>query len=111
VPYLANYSASVAEVASSLGRPLAGGRRSVIVPLVAPQTLFEPRREILDVRFSKVFDLTDLTRLQVNLDVYNLLNDAAILNVNGNYGSGWRRPIVRGIAAPRLFQMSARVTF
>lgn len=111
VPYTADYSVSNAEVAASLGRPLAGGRRAVIVPLVAPQTLFEPRREILDVRFSKLFDLSDGMRLQVNLDVYNLLNDAAILNVNSNYGSGWRRPVVRGIAAPRLFQVSGRVTF
>jgi len=111
VPYLADYSASLAEVVPSLGRPLSGGRRSVIVPLVAPQTLFEPRREVLDVRLSRIFDVADGTRLQVNLDVYNLLNDAAILNVNGNYGSAWRRPVVRGIAAPRLFQMSARVTF
>jgi len=111
VGYLADYSASSAEVAASLGRPLSGGRRSVIVPLVAPQTLFEPRRSILDLRFSRIFDLPDGLRLQANLDVYNLLNDAAILNVNGNYGSGWRRPVVRGIAAPRLFQLSARVTF
>lgn len=53
VPYLADYSASLAEVVPSLGRPLSGGRRSVIVPLVAPQTLFEPRREVLDVRLSR----------------------------------------------------------
>jgi hypothetical protein len=111
VPYQANYSAASAEIAPSLGRPLAGGRRAVIVPLVAPQTLFEPRRTIVDVRLSKIFDMARGMRLQVNLDVYNLLNDAAILNVNSNYGSGWRRPITRGIAAPRLFQLGGRVTF
>lgn len=111
VPYTADYSASTDEIAPSLGRPLAGRRRSTIVPLVAPQTFFEPRRTIVDMRVSRIFDLANGMRLQVNLDVYNLLNDSAILNLNNNYGTGWLRPITRGIAAPRLFQFGGRVTF
>ena len=35
VPYEANYNVTSAEVAPSLGRPLAGGTRTVLVPLVA----------------------------------------------------------------------------
>ena len=48
--YDANYPATSAEVALSLGRPLAGGTRSVTVPLVAPNTLFEDRTTRLDLR-------------------------------------------------------------
>jgi hypothetical protein len=110
VSYQANYSASTTEIAPSLGRPLAGRTRSVTVPLVAPQTLFEPRRNIVDLRLSKAFTMASGMRLQLNLDVYNLFNDAAILNLNSNYGSAWRQPVTRGIAAPRLFQVGFRLT-
>ena len=41
--YDANYPATSAEVAPTLGRPLAGGTRTVTVPLVEPNTLFEAR--------------------------------------------------------------------
>ena len=51
----ANYTASNAEIAPSLGRNLAACRGAAVctatamVPLVAPQTLFEKRRTVLDV--------------------------------------------------------------
>jgi hypothetical protein len=111
VSYQANYSASSAEIAPSLGRPLAGGTRALTVPLVAPQTLFERRRSIVDLRVSRTFAVVSGVTLRLNLDVYNLLNDSAILNLNSNYGSGWLRPVTRGIAAPRLFQLGFRLTY
>ena len=61
ISYLANYTATNAEIAPSLHRNLAAcGAATIcnataIVPLVAPQTLFEPRRTQLDVRVSKLF--------------------------------------------------------
>jgi len=110
-PWLANYSASTSLIAPSLGRPLAGGRKSVTVPLIAPFELFEPRRNLVDARVSKVFNLANGMRLQTNLDVYNLMNDASILSVNGSFGSKWGAVGSRGLAAPRLYQISGRLSF
>jgi hypothetical protein len=65
--YQANSNAPVAAVVPSLGRPLSGGVRTVSVPLVAPNVLFEGRTTRLDLRVSKIFR-RGRTRLQLNLD-------------------------------------------
>ena len=111
-PWLANFSASSASITPSLGRPLAGGTRSATVPLIEPFSLFEDRRSLLDLRVSKVFPaLANGMRVQLNLDVYNALNDASILSVNNNYGGSWLRPGARSVSASRLYQLSGRLTF
>jgi hypothetical protein len=83
------------------------------VPLVAPQTLFEPRRTVLDLRVSRVFSLGPRARLRANLDLYNVLNAASILTINSNYGASWRLPQGRagGIMASRLAQFGGQLTF
>src|SRR5438093_671554 len=59
--YQATYTATNAEIAPSLGRNLAAcGTQAVCnataaVPLVAPNTLYKPRRTQLDLRLSKTF--------------------------------------------------------
>ena len=45
----------------------------------------------LDVRLSKIFQL-GRTRIQGNLDVFNLLNSSSVLAVNQTYGSTWLQP-------------------
>ncbi len=106
--YDANYPASSLEVAPSLGRPLAGGTRSVTVPLVAPNVLFEDRTTRLDLRVSKIFNMGTY-RLQVNLDAYNALNSSSILSVNSTYDARWRQP--NSVIDPRLFQVSGQISF
>jgi hypothetical protein len=106
--YNADYNATNAEVAPSLGRNLAGGARTVLVPLVAPNTLFEARTNRVDLRVSKIFRL-GAHRLQVNLDAYNALNSSAITAVNGTYDSRWLQP--NTVIDPRLFQISGELTF
>ena len=110
-PWEAEWGASSALIAPSLGRPLAGGSRDADVPLIEPFSLFEPRRNLLDLRVSKVFADINGMRLQLNLDVYNALNDASLLVVNGDFGADWLSVGRRGVAAPRLYQMGARLTF
>jgi hypothetical protein len=110
-PWEAEWGASSALIAPSLGRPLAGGSRDADVPLIEPFSLFEPRRNLLDLRVSKVFADIAGMRLQLNLDVYNALNDASLLVVNGNFGGSWLNVGRRGVAAPRLYQMGGRLTF
>jgi hypothetical protein len=113
--YNATYAATTAEILPSLGRNLAGGTRTANVPLVAPFTQFEARRNQLDIRSSKLFQLGKY-RLRGNFDVYNALNGASILGVNSTFGPEWRRPQSGGgtnsaILDARIIQLSADLTF
>ena len=119
INYRADYTASNAEVKPSLGRNLAScGTKatctaSVTVPLIAPQTQFEPRRTVLDLRMSKVFTVGRKTRLRANLDIYNLMNAGHILAINSAYGQDWQKPSGRagGIMPARLVQVGGQLTF
>jgi hypothetical protein len=106
--YEANYIATTAEVFPSLRRDLAGGTRTVTVPLIEPQTLFEDRTSRLDLRVSKIFNVARY-RIQVNLDAYNALNSSSILTVNNTFDARWRQP--NSVIDPRLFQVSGQVSF
>jgi hypothetical protein len=46
---------------------------------------------------------------EVNLDMFNALNSAAILAVNSAFGPPWRRPTT--ILTGRLIEVSARMSF
>jgi hypothetical protein len=117
---LADYPALNSVIAPSLGRNLAAcGTRVVCtatatVPLIVPYTEFEPRRTQLDLRIGKVVRV-GRTRLQANVDVYNVLNDSAILNANRNFGPRWRTPLSTGVGSGflegRLVQFSGQATF
>ena len=121
--YQATYNATNAEIAPSLGRNLAAcGTQAVCnataaVPLVAPNTLYKPRRTQLDLRLSKTFPVRAGAQVQANLDVYNVFNSSAVLNLNETYGPRWQLPV--GAAATgneamlwgRLVQISGRFTF
>jgi hypothetical protein len=116
----ANYTASNAEIASSLGRNLAACRgaaectATAAVPLLPPQTLFEKRRTILDVRLSKRLAF-GAARLQANLDIYNVLNSSAVLSVNGTFGPRWQFPVGTNGNEPilwgRMLQLGGQLTF
>ena len=82
---------------------------SVSVPLVAPQTLFEPRTTVLDIRFARIFSLGSGMRLRANVDFYNVLNNSAVLRIISNYGSAWRRPT--RILPARSMQIGGAFTF
>jgi hypothetical protein len=110
--YGANYAASNAEIAPSLGRNLSGGRtgldQNTAIRLVAPKTLFEDRVSRLDLRFSKSFKFQRYA-IQLNLDAYNALNSNAIRAVNSNFGTAWRTPLQ--ILDPRLVQVGGQLSF
>jgi hypothetical protein len=121
IPYDANYPVSNAEIAPSLGRNLAAcGTRPVCtatatVPLIPPQTMFDPRRTLLDLRFSRLFEVGPRIRLRANVDVYNALNSSAVLNANHTYGPQWRVPVASVVASGfvegRLLQLGGQVTW
>jgi hypothetical protein len=84
--------------------------------LLAPQTRFDRRRTQLDLRFAKLLRLNPKMRLELNLDVYNVFNDSAVMASNNTYGSQWLRPISDAytggaILAGRLIQFGARMRF
>ena len=89
-----------------LGRPLSAG--FAVVPLVAPQTLFEDRISRLDFRLSKIINYRRL-RFQINLDAYNLMNTSDVRTVNSSYGGRWGYP--NSIIDPRLVQVGGQIDF
>jgi hypothetical protein len=110
----ANYTVPNALIAPSLGRDLAacGGRTpctaSLAVPLVAPQSMFEPRRTQLDMRLTKFVRLSR-GQLQLNLDVYNTLNASNVVTLNTNYGPSWLQPT--SFLTGRLYEIGAQWSF
>ena len=120
ITYGAEYRATNAEIARSLGRNLAAcGTRpvcnaTVVVPLVPLGTLYEPRRTQLDVRLSKAFSFPSRLKLQVDVSVFNVFNSSAVYRSNFAYGPQWRQPLATstvgsGVVDGRLVQFGGRV--
>jgi hypothetical protein len=114
---LAEYTATNAEVAPSLGRNLAGGERNVTVHLVSPGPytttnggsgeLYGERLHQVDLRVSKLLSFGG-TRLRVNADIYNALNSSAVLEQNEAFDD-WLTP--SQILVARFFKFSAQFDF
>jgi opacity protein-like surface antigen len=75
---------------STLGRPLAGGAANLAIDLVAPYSVFLPRRNELDMRFGKVLRL-GRSKYVVSVDLFNALNIDTVVNANQNFAV-WQRP-------------------
>ena len=103
--YQANYLALNNDV-RGLGRPLTRG--FAVVPLVAPQTLFEDRISRLDFRVSKIINYARF-RFQINLDAYNMMNTSDVRGVNSSFGPRWGAP--NFIIDPRLVQIGGQIDF
>src|SRR6266853_2311497 len=102
-------------VAQSLGRVLSNGAPNVTVNLIAPGALYGDRVNEFDVRFAKILKF-GRTRTNVGIDLYNILNSAAILsynqtfNTDGLSGPGkWLQPT--SVLQPRFIKFSATVDF
>jgi hypothetical protein len=115
IPITANYVATNAEIAPSLGRDLGQCRGVVpctgtvtIANLFAPNTVFDDRLNQVDLRLSKRINIAR-TRVTAMFDVYNLLNASTITSLNTRYGSQWLQPLA--ILPARLFKVGAQVDF
>ena len=106
---LADYTATSAEIAPSLGRPLSGGTRTVSIPIIASYNQYEDRRTQLDMRFAKTFNFSPTGRLQVIADLYNIFNVNAILGRINTYGPAWGRPT--SIVPGRMLQLGVRLNY
>jgi hypothetical protein len=106
----ANYVASSAQIAPSLGRPLSSGG-TVTINVVESGTLYPGRTNQFDLRVARRFTFGQ-ARLQGMVDLYNLFNSNNVLRMNGAYGSdgaAWARP--QAIVPGRLLKLGAQVSF
>jgi hypothetical protein len=112
IPIAASYVATTLEVQNDvggLGRPLVGGAKTVtIANIIPPFTMFEGRIYQLDLRLTKIVRV-GRTRIQGNIDLYNVLNANPILAENTRYGSAWLTPIQ--ILDARLLKVGGQVSF
>jgi hypothetical protein len=108
ISYTASHNVSNADVATSLGRNLAGAARSVTKDVVPPQTLFEPRLQQIDLRFSRIFPV-GTSRFTANIDIYNVFNEDAVLQENTRYGPTWRQ--VSLVMGGRLLRLTGQFEF
>jgi hypothetical protein len=106
----ANYVASNAEVAPSLGRNLSGNAPNVTVNLVAPGAMYGDRINQLDVRAAKILNFGG-ARTMIAVDVYNTLNSSAVLTYNPSFvpGGTWLQPL--SILTPRFIKLTAEFDF
>ena len=84
MPLRADWQVPSAIAALSLGRPLSGNAPNVEVNLLAPGEMRSPRVNILDFRAGKLLRFGD-TRLNVAVDLYNVLNLDTVVTQNFNY--------------------------
>src|SRR5207253_1163268 len=99
---------SSAEIAPSLGRPLAGNVQSRNLETLPAGTLYGDRIYQLDWRIGRSFRVSGV-RIQPNLDVYNLFNGNGVLTDSNAFGRLWRIPT--GILDGRLLSLSVNVNF
>ena len=108
-PYNALYTVTTAQIAPSLGRNLSGNVRTItaeLLPLYS--TYFDQRVNQLDVRLSKILHV-GRTRIQGNLDVFNLLNRSTVLQLNQAIGPTFLQPTQ--ILDARLLKVGFQVDF
>jgi hypothetical protein len=112
----AQYVATNAQIAPSLGRNLAvGPNGTATVNIVPPGSMLTDRVNQLDLRVSRPFVFkagAKLMKMKGIFDIYNLANVSPVLVVNNTYGTrgaAWLSPLQ--ILAGRLFKVAAQVDF
>jgi hypothetical protein len=109
LPILATREYTNAEIAPSLGRALAQGAAGTVqVELIPQGTQFMDRRNQLDFRLSRIFAM-GRTKLQANVDIYNVFNANYSLTYNTTYGPEWLKP--QTILLARLVKLGVNFSF
>jgi Carboxypeptidase regulatory-like domain len=106
----ANYAASNADVAPSLGRSLSGNAPNITVNLLRPGSQYGDRINELDLRVAKLLKF-GRSRSVFALEIYNALNSSAVLTYNMAFvpGGTWLQPLT--ILTPRFIKLSAEIDF
>jgi hypothetical protein len=103
-----NWVAPAATVAAALGRTPAGNPGNVTLAVVKPGTVYGDRINQVDFRVGKSLRL--LTgRVQLNVDIFNILNANPGVTYNATIGSSYLAPT--SIMPPRFAKLSLQVDF
>ena len=104
----ANFTATSASIAPSLGRNLAAGAGATVsVNLVEPGTLYGQRLNQLDLRLARVIRFGGASAT-LNLDLYNALNVDTVLTASTAYAT-WQRP--QSIMLARFAKLGLQLDF
>lgn len=103
----ANYVATNAVIAPSLGRNLSGTAANLPVTIVEPGTLYGERLNQVDLRVGKILRF-GRTKTSLNLDVYNVFNVNTVLTVNNAFAT-WQRPT--SILLARFAKVGMQIDF
>ena len=103
---VANVVYTSAQIAPSLGRPLAGATVAQ-VNVIEPGTEYGDRLNQLDFRIGKIFRSSG-TKTAFNVDLYNVFNANAVLTENASYAA-YRQPLL--VLNPRLVKFSVNFDF
>jgi hypothetical protein len=87
-----------------------GGAATTAVNLVAPGQVWGDRVNELDFRFGKILRFGRM-RVNAGIDVYNILNQAAVLTYNQTFvpGGTWLAP--SSVLTPRFMKIGAQIDF
>jgi hypothetical protein len=114
-PLRATWNAPVATVATALGRAPAVAGTTVPIDLIAPGDVWGDRVNELDLRFAKILKFGRM-RVNAGIDVYNILNKAAVLTYNQTFTpatattpASWLAPT--SVLSPRFMKVSAQIDF
>jgi hypothetical protein len=102
------WQAPNAVIEPSLGRPLSGNARVAAITVVEPGTMYLERLNQLDVRFGKLLRFGRY-RTNINMDLFNVLNDNAVLVANPAFGPAWLTP--QAVLPGRLLKVSGSFDF
>jgi hypothetical protein len=103
----ANFVATNAVVSPSLGRPLAGGANNVTVVILQPSSMYGERRNQVDLRLAKVFNV-DRARFTAGIDIANALNANPVLTYSNAFAT-WLRP--QSILTARFIKFTIQTNF
>jgi len=114
-PLRATWNVPLATISQALGRPAVAAGTTIATDIIAPGQQWGDRVNELDFRFGKILKF-GRTRTNVGFDIYNILNQAAVLTYNQTYipptgtaGSTWLAPT--SVLTPRFFKISAQIDF
>ncbi len=111
-PLQANWNAPSATVVGALGRPITLGTATTTtaINLIAPGQVWGDRVNELDFRFAKILRFGRM-RVNAGIDVYNIINQAAVLTYNQTFtpGGAWLAPT--SVLSPRFMKVSAQIDF
>ncbi len=109
-PLRATWNAPLATITSALGRPAVAAGTTLPIDLINPGDVWGDRVNELDFRFGKILKFGRM-RTNVGVDVYNILNQAAVLTYNQTFvpNGTWLAPT--SVLTPRFYKISAQIDF